>query len=284
MENFNEIIGRVNVKAMVITPQLAQEFLTKNIVNRRLNKDTVANYERNMASGLFTISNDAICFGTNGLLLNGQHRLTACCKSGKPFIALVAKGFPIESYVVMDNGKNRSAGDVLYVQGTLNSALVAAIIRRNVLLNKSNVATGAISGSKQKISNSEIESLFNENKVFWTEITEFAKKASTTGRYHNLIVGSEIGAMSSYLIQTLKHPKERVFRFFNEISGREQITNSVITLLQDKLRESKNFIAKRLPPTIVQKLIIKAWNAYVKGKTYKVFYYNEQTDRDLWFI
>ena len=284
MENFNEIIRKVTVKAMVITPEIAREFLTKNIVNRRIDRGIVGNYERNMNAGLFTLSNDAICFGTNGLLLNGQHRLTACCKSGKPFIALVAKGFPMESYVVMDNGKNRSAGDVLYVQGTQNSALVAAIIRRNIILNRQNISVGTLSGSNQKISNSEIEEAYNSSKEFWTEITDHARKASTSGRYHNLLVGSEIGAMSAYLIRTLKHPKERVFRFFDEISGKEQITNGVITLLQDKLRESKSFIAKRLPPSVIQKLVIKAWNAYIKGKTYKVFYYNEQTDKDLWFI
>ncbi len=33
-----------------------------------------------------------------------------------------------------------------------------------------------------------------------------------------------------------------------------------------------------------QKLIIKAWNAYITGKTVKVLKYVESVDKDLWFV
>lgn len=284
MENFNDILKNVSVKAMVITPEIAQEYLTHNISNRRMDMKAVENYKRIFDKGQFTLSNDAICFGTNGVLLNGQHRLKACCETQKPFMAIVARGLPMESYVVMDNGKNRTASDVLYVQDTPRPALIAAIIRRWFVLNKQGTIVGSLSGSNSKFSNSEIEAEYKRRPNFWDEISLRASQISTHGKYHNLVVGSEVGATVAYLHCNKKHDIVKCFNFFEEIAGRQKPTNDVITLLQDKLRESKNFINKRLPPFVIHKLVIKAWNAYLTGKTYVNFYYNERTDKELWYI
>lgn len=278
-----DYLKNVTVKTLVITPQMAQEFLTKNISNRRMDKTAVSNYKRIIESGQFILSNDAICFGVNGVLLNGQHRLKACCESKTPFAAIVVYGMPIESYVVMDNGKNRSASDVLYVQGVGNAALTAAIIRRVLVLNRQRTATGDL-GSANKISNSEIEAEYQNHKGYWDDLSARTSKISQHGRYHNLVKGSDIGSIVAYLNLSLKHPIDRCYDFFEEIAGRVSPTNEVITLLQDRLRESKNFVGRRLSPFVIQKLIIKAWNAYITGKTYSRFFYNEKTDKELWFV
>lgn len=281
---FDELKSRVNISVMLITPEKARDFLTKNISNRRMDKNAVNVYKRVLESKQFVLSNDAICFGLNGTLLNGQHRLQACVETRIPFVAFVAQGMPLESYVVMDNGKNRSASDVLYVQDVPKAALIAAGIRRFINLNRQYLIVGDMSGSKTKISNSEIEDMYNSNKVFWNDVAGRSANISNHGRYHNLIVGSEVFGMVAYLHLTLNHPLDKCFDFFEEISGRQKPTNEVITLLQDRLRESKNFVQRRLPSFVIQKLIIKAWNAYITGKTYSRFFYNEKTDKELWFV
>lgn len=281
---FNELKSRVNVSLVLITPEMARDFLTKNISNRRMDKNSVNVYKRILESKQFVLSNDAICFGINDVLLNGQHRLQACVETRVPFVAFVAKGMPIESYVVMDNGKNRSASDVLYVQDVPKATLIAAGLRRYINLNRQYQIVGSLSGSVAKVSNSEIENLYNSKKDFWKMVGDRAANISAHGRYHNLIVGSEVFGMVSYLHLTMNHPIDRCFDFFEEVSGRNKPTNEVITLLQDRLRESKNFINKRLPSFVIQKLIIKAWNAYITGKTYSRFFYNEKTDKEMWFV
>jgi len=267
---------------MLVTPSMAQEFLTHNISNRKLDEKTVSLYQRLLKNHLFVLSNDAICFGTNGILLNGQHRLTACVRSNVPMPCIVCRNMPNESYIIMDNGKNRTAADILYVQDVPNAALVSASIRRFLKLKNNYTVMNEMAGS-DRTSNAEIEDEFNSKKDFWNNIGKTSSKIAAKGRW-KLLKGSDIGGISSYLILEKKHPEDTVMSFFNEIEGLKNPSHSVITLLQQKLNESKRSLLKRLPGFVVQKLVIKAWNAYVTGKTYTHLFYVERSDKNLWFV
>jgi len=274
---------RINVKATEVTPEMAREFLTHNVSNRRLDRHTVALYSRMLSSGLFRLSNDAICFDLHGTLLNGQHRLTACVETGIPFPCLVARGVPTESYVIMDNGKNRSASDVLYTQDVKFATVIAAAIRRYINLCRHLASIGEISGSSQKTANAEIETEYNNNAGFWSATSKWAANTSAHSKW-KLLKSSEIAGVAAYLVLGKNHDAERVRNFFEMVEGRQMPTASVITLLQQKLNDSKRNPMRRLLPFVRQKLLIKAWNAYVTGKEYQNFFYNEKSDKDLWFV
>lgn len=73
----------MNCKYEIITPSVAKAYLEKNIANyRRIDKYRVACYAKEMANGTWQNNGEAIKFGKDGQLLDGQHRLTAIIRSG----------------------------------------------------------------------------------------------------------------------------------------------------------------------------------------------------------
>lgn len=78
-------------EAVTITPELAEGLLAMNTENRRLRPSHVAYLARAIERGEWQMPPDAIMVSDSGKLLNGQHRLTAVVRSGKP-VRLHVKG------------------------------------------------------------------------------------------------------------------------------------------------------------------------------------------------
>ena len=77
----------------IITPEIASKYLEKNTNNyRNVLYRRVDAYALEMKNGNWKNNGEAIVFGTDGVLKNGQHRLMACVKSNTPFETLVIRG------------------------------------------------------------------------------------------------------------------------------------------------------------------------------------------------
>ena len=64
---------------ILVTPEMAKYWLeTTNIKNRPLSEAHWMKLWLDIAEGRWKYNGEPISFGTNGALLNGQHRLTAC--------------------------------------------------------------------------------------------------------------------------------------------------------------------------------------------------------------
>jgi hypothetical protein len=95
-----------------ITPQEAQEILTNwNKRNRPIQKSLVKKYAAAMTNG--TWDNEApntLQFDSNGILVNGQHTLSACVASGIPLVITIWVGLnPKTAVLYSDGNKPRSA-------------------------------------------------------------------------------------------------------------------------------------------------------------------------------
>lgn len=121
----------------LVSPASAENWLGKstNEANRNARRRKVEQYARDMAEGRWTESNDAITFDEDGKLLNGQHRLMAIVKHGKPVEMLVARGVPRSAQVAMDTGSKRLFADHLQMaEGRAYSTRLAAAVRQGFLL------------------------------------------------------------------------------------------------------------------------------------------------------
>lgn len=100
----------LNAAIIVVTPEMAGEYLTHNHNNRKLDAGLVEKYATDMLNGKFTLNPDAIAFDTDGNLVNGQHRLKGIVKSGVPTACVVIYDFPVThaDFLNFDCGKNRS--------------------------------------------------------------------------------------------------------------------------------------------------------------------------------
>lgn len=115
---------------LLITPDLAKEWLDRNVHNRPVRKSKVVNYARDMQAGNWALNGEAVKFAVDGVLLDGQHRLLAIIASDVPVQMLVVTGLANDTQVTMDSGVKRTTGDALGLEGQKNSQMLAAILKK----------------------------------------------------------------------------------------------------------------------------------------------------------
>lgn len=112
---------KITAKVETITPEIAKTMLGENVNNRRISRDNVNLFAREIRNGEWRFNGEAIKFGKDGRLLDGQHRLLAVIAADKPLTTLVIRGLEDETQQTMDSGKTRTLGDVLTLRGEKNS-------------------------------------------------------------------------------------------------------------------------------------------------------------------
>lgn len=110
-------VSRPRVDIELITPQLAEHYLTKNTENRALRPKAVKEYALEMQLGDWLLGCDAIGFDEDETLINGQHRLHSVVKSGVPCEFIVARNLPNKSKNALDVGKRRQLHERITIAG-----------------------------------------------------------------------------------------------------------------------------------------------------------------------
>lgn len=127
-----------------ITPEQATKWLNehferldkKEFNQRSLMTSIVYRYANEMSNGNWLLCPQPIVFDEKDNLLDGQHRLAAIQKHGKPVMMMVSTGWPaagsgsdkVSTMDVIDRGKNRSIGQQLQIHGYINANNYAACV------------------------------------------------------------------------------------------------------------------------------------------------------------
>lgn len=106
----NSVTKEITAKEVLVTPDLAREMLTHNKVNRPLIEKWIKKYARDMQAGKWERSGQGIIFDEDGLLVDGQNRLTALIRTGLSLRMLVIRNVQRGCYH-MDTGRCRSEVD-----------------------------------------------------------------------------------------------------------------------------------------------------------------------------
>lgn len=266
---------------MTITPEIAGEFLLRNNRNRPLNQLTAEDYARQITLGLWQLNGEAIIISSKGNILDGQHRLKACCIADKSFESVVIEGVDEDNFATIDTGRARTAGDIFAIDGVSNPTRKAAIITAYYNLRRNEATYTDTEGLRKiKVSKQELLEFYLENASIVDNASTFASKSYDHVR---LLPISLLGAYVVFLIHDKKHPEQKVYDFFHELNGFSEITNKTVSLLRDSLLRH---ITKQRVLTTTQKnaYIIKAWNSYVTGKELKNLSYNKAQEGQLKMI
>jgi len=100
---------------MEVGPDLALEWLEGNTHNRPLKEAHVKRLSGEITAGRWRVTHQGIAFDTDGLLVDGQHRLWAIVESGQAVTARVFFNEPLDNICVVDSGERRSNLDILTV-------------------------------------------------------------------------------------------------------------------------------------------------------------------------
>jgi len=122
------LYGDISVSIVRVTPDVARQWLDANTRNRPLNKRHVGHMADVMTAGDMVLNGETIIFDSNGVLLNGQHRLWACIESGGHFDSVVIRNVSPDVFDTLDGGRKRKVGEMLAMNGEQNSSNVASAI------------------------------------------------------------------------------------------------------------------------------------------------------------
>lgn len=98
-----------------ITPAISRNWLKNNTSNRPIRRARVDELKAAWTRGEYRITHQGIAFGIDGVLQDGQHRLTAIAEMPDDFsvVMLITRGLDENAFEAIDIGLKRSASDVL---------------------------------------------------------------------------------------------------------------------------------------------------------------------------
>lgn len=263
----------IEYRTVVVTPKLANELLVFNTRNRRLKKEKVDLYNKEMVLDNWLFNSFPICFSSDGILLNGSHRLNSIVKSGIEQIFLVTSGMDPESYHTMDNNGIRTIGDTAHVAGIKNDTVVGSMVRAVYALE--NQRWSQNKGASRTISNTEFMKIYNLDSENYDASTTFA--CVLHKKTKNKCLSSAELATYHYLFS--KSDKDLANEFLNKLFTGEMISSkSSIFMLREILLRTKNDKNFKLTGEEKTKLIVYSWNVVKDGTKIKKLIVPEDFD------
>lgn len=248
---------------VVVTPELAQELIRLNDNNRPVRTGVVERYSEDMKAGDWRFSGDNIRISNAAKLLDGQHRLLAIIKSKKAQTFNIQTGLEPEAFEVIDTGRGRSAADAVSVKGIQNATTVAGAAKIIKMFEEGHL-TGGNTHAKRAYRNADIVN-FLETEANMPLLIEMAT-AGNKWSYASKFLSPATYAAFGYLFG-IKNREEAIL-FFDLLSTGENIGKSNYSMIYLLRKKFIDIATSNMEMEVVAKyaLIIKAWNAYIKGK------------------
>jgi hypothetical protein len=111
-----------------VTPKMAREILARNTENRNLRPAYVRQLAAAMERGEWVLNGEPVQIAEDGMLLNGQHRLSAVVESGVTVQMVIIEGLAVSARRTMDMGTRRNLSDVLALHGKIDTTNLAAVL------------------------------------------------------------------------------------------------------------------------------------------------------------
>lgn len=116
----------MKVEIVAVTPRMARDWLKSNTANRPIRPSHVETLRASFERGEYAPTHQGIAFDDKGVLIDGQHRLTAISMmaDAATFMMLVTRGLdrPTAFPVIDATQAKRSTGDVLGISSGMGEA------------------------------------------------------------------------------------------------------------------------------------------------------------------
>lgn len=238
-----------------VTPDLANEWLNRNEINRNLDVKRIKMYASAMRLGAWQVSNDDICIDPNGMLLNGQHRLHAVIEAGVTVPMHVKFNVPTAAMGTMDRGKIRNYSQHLRFRGEQSVALLGATLRLSLQLYLGISDTGTKGDA--------------DHDVFLAQHPEIRKSVKLADRIKASVAAATPSSIASahWLISAVQATETKaVDRFFYQIANpSNQPDGSPILALNQRLMIILQQQQKVQSREYVY-LFVQAWNLHATGE------------------
>ena len=261
----------------VVTPEMAERYLKTNYTNNRnVRMDWVNTLADIINNGNWQISHQGIAFDSNGVLLDGQHRLLAIVKAKKAVTMQVTRGLSKNTFKSIDAGIGRRNGDHFKFAGVPNATAVAAIICRYLKAKDTKVVSLSLAGNKSDVSVA-IDTYY-QDEGYWQDVCRFASKIHA--RNPRLMNKTDIGFLVAHLERMLGYTSEHVRSFVEQIYG-ENTQFEMMRSLREQLYKLTTNPMLKIDALHKTQYIRKAWDVYKnynKCANMRRFTYSESAD------
>lgn len=252
----------------VITPKIAEEMLEGNEGNRKVNHPNLDYLCHEMKKANFRLTGDTIKISKSGRLLDGQHRLMAVVKTKVTIRCNVTRGLEEDIFKFIDLNKTRGAHDVLQIEGISNAAKMAVMIKFIISYKNGRIhhAVNHKSTKATKITNYDVSEFYRKH----SDSLEYSLSVGWNNK--NKIIPGSIMAGLHYCLKDINFDDATAF-IKSTIDGINLGKTSPIFVLREKLIANMSNTLK-MPAAMRLAIIIKAWNAFRKGRVISKLYYD----------
>lgn len=238
-----------------LTPAIAQRLLEANEDNRPINQRMVNEIASDIENGFWRLNGETIIVSREGLLNDGQHRLEAVIKTGKPIETAIMFGVERDTRLTTDMGRQRSAGNFLAMDKTANANNAAAVSKTLIEFNEGIYRQGGTGGGRVP-TKQEIRDFYLNNRKRVDNAVSFA-----IGDKFGRVAGITPVAAAYFLLHKANNAEAAVF-FARMMDGANLKPNDPILWMRNRLMaEKKNWIraSEKL------EIILRYWNRWRQG-------------------
>ena len=246
---------------------MALDWVDQNKNNRKLRVSRVKQHAGAMLSGVWTPSNDMLCFDTKGRLINGQHRLEGFLLATEedPDLTIpigVVRGMPTKSFDNMDQVLPRSLADMFERQKKDFPVELGGSIRLLWLrLNSTSVSRGG--GLRHDVANQIIK---EHSGLLDAVQTVCNLNEEQEGMLRTLV---SLPYMAALLYLMRQVDEKKADQFVTLLTTGEGLgKGQALHYLRNQLIKNRGAQRKLTRDAIVG-LIIKTWNMFKDGEETK---------------
>lgn len=245
--------GKVAAQWTEVTAEFAARALESlNTQNRRPRESSIKRIARSMERGSFRITHQAIAFDESGILIDGQHRLEAIVRTGKPQWMLVVTGLKPMTREVTDTGTARTPADQLRICGgeeraSLVSKILSALRR-------------AVTAERSKCDYSE---LVEFRKPFENGIQWAIANVGAAGKWTSAPV------VAALVFAHKRHP-DLVNKIYYELETGACAPGDIVMHFRDLLLQS-NLMGEKWSGEVFAKMLTVIWHRARGTKSNRIF-------------
>lgn len=201
----------MKTEIVTMTPSCAKKLLLNNVSNRRVKENNVNYFCKLINNGEWMVTHQGIAVAKDGTLLDGQHRLLAIARSGKPVKIMITTGMDLEIFKSIDNGVTRNSADLTGIKKSTVDVIKFCL---------------TITYGKFKPTPGDILKFYD---------TKLGKICDRVSKTKNVRVLSNAPTRAAAAILSLKHGEKVEIEFANLISSNFDLMTNVQKALIKKL-------------------------------------------------
>lgn len=254
-KNVERDYPQITITIEEINKATADAMLETNIENRNAKREPIA---KDLENGDWEINGATIVFDKLGILRDGANRLRAISKTGVPAVTIVVRGVESKAQLTMDSNVKRTVNDFLVMRGYAEATTVGAIGAALLRKDKYGIERVFHKANGEEVSTREVVNYIAD--IYDERIEPIRNEVRQTSRAAKVGTGV-LGVLAD---EFRKAGGDEWIHFFRQMRLVEPQCQPVQVLTKRLLDDAAD-LSKKMLPKAKAAIIIKAWNAYMKG-------------------